>query len=111
MAKKMAIDLTDLLNSLNRYQHISLENRVPVALCHILPSKAVLFDPQETQGKWCWAIVYPDGSDSFVYLDQNKVYTEGEHQEENFQNIHQFVNDLNTQPVFSVEDSLAWEIY
>ena len=32
-------------------------------------------------------------------------------QEEIFQNIHQFVNDLNTQPVFSVEDSLAWEIY
>jgi hypothetical protein len=88
------IDL--LIKKLPFCPNSNLKEKLPLILRKFIPTTAIICDAQFNEhNQLSWAIIYQDGSDTFIQIAQNdRVYLNGEHEREILDAIKAFISQL-----------------
>jgi len=92
----MSKRIDSLINELPIHSKLQLKARLPLLLRKFIPASAIICDAQLNEyDQFSWAIIYQDGTDTFAHiLQDNKVYLQGEHEEEIASAIEALINKL-----------------
>jgi len=85
-----------LINKLPIHSNLSLKAKLPLLLRKFIPATAIVCDAQLNEhNQLSWAIIYQDGTDTFIQVvNDNQVYLQGEHEEEIVTAIQALIDQL-----------------
>ena len=96
----MCKKIDHIINSLYKDSTLPLKDKVPLLLRKFIPATALMCDAQiNNQNQLTWAVIYQNGSDTFVYISDNEVYIDGSHENEILRRMENFVAQLSKRAI------------